>query len=153
MLLFRLHDLFHFIFKFCDFLFFQLKLLLNPFRDIFILVIFSNLEFPFGSLFLNNLSVLIVIFYLMRHCYYNFLYFFGCVKLLPLCSTFCNPVDCSPPASSVHGFSRQGYWRRLPCPPPGDLPDLESEPAFISLSIVYILVLWSLHCFFETFVS
>ena len=21
------------------------------------------------------------------------------------------------------GFSRQGYWRGLPCPPPGDLPD------------------------------
>ena len=21
------------------------------------------------------------------------------------------------------GFSRQEYWRELPCPPPGDLPD------------------------------
>ena len=21
------------------------------------------------------------------------------------------------------GFSRQGYWSGLPCPPPGDLPD------------------------------
>ena len=21
------------------------------------------------------------------------------------------------------GFSRQGYWSRLPCPPPGDLPN------------------------------
>ena len=27
------------------------------------------------------------------------------------------------PGSSVMGFSRQGYWRGLPCPPPGDLPD------------------------------
>ena len=25
------------------------------------------------------------------------------------------------------GFSRQGYWSRLPCPPPGDLPDLGVE--------------------------
>ena len=27
------------------------------------------------------------------------------------------------------GFSRQEYWRGLPCPPPGDLPDsgIESE--------------------------
>ena len=27
------------------------------------------------------------------------------------------------------GFSRQEYWRRLPCPPPGDLPDSRVEPA------------------------
>ena len=27
------------------------------------------------------------------------------------------------------GFSRQGYWSGLPCPPPGDLPDPGIEPA------------------------
>ena len=27
------------------------------------------------------------------------------------------------------GFSRQEYWSGLPCPPPGDLPDLGSQPA------------------------
>ena len=27
------------------------------------------------------------------------------------------------------GFSRQEYWSRLPCPPPGDLPHSETEPA------------------------
>ena len=26
------------------------------------------------------------------------------------------------------GFSRQEYWSGLPCPSPGDLPDLGSEP-------------------------
>ena len=26
------------------------------------------------------------------------------------------------------GFSRQEYWSRLPCPPPGDLPDPRMEP-------------------------
>ena len=26
------------------------------------------------------------------------------------------------------GFSRQEYWSRLPCPPPGDLPNLGIEP-------------------------
>ena len=31
-------------------------------------------------------------------------------------------MDCCPPGSSVHWFSRQGYWNGLPCPPPGDLP-------------------------------
>ena len=28
-----------------------------------------------------------------------------CAKLLQLCPTLCNPMDCSPPASSVHGDS------------------------------------------------
>ena len=27
------------------------------------------------------------------------------------------------------GFSRQGYWSGLPCPPPGDLPNPGIEPA------------------------
>ena len=26
------------------------------------------------------------------------------------------------------GFSRQEYWSKLPCPPPGDLPDPGTEP-------------------------
>ena len=32
-------------------------------------------------------------------------------------------MDCSPPGFSVHGISRQEYWRGLPFPSPGDLPD------------------------------
>ena len=40
-----------------------------------------------------------------------------------LCSTLCDPMDCSPPGSSVHGFLQARYWRGLPCPPPGDLPN------------------------------
>ena len=30
-------------------------------------------------------------------------------------------VACQAPLSM--GFSQQEYWSRLPCPPPGDLPD------------------------------
>ena len=44
------------------------------------------------------------------------------VKVTQLCLTLCDPMDCSPPGSSVHEFSRQEYWSRLPCPPPGDHP-------------------------------
>ena len=44
------------------------------------------------------------------------------------CSTLCDPVDCSPPGSSVHGVSRQEYLRGLPFPPPGDLPNPGTEP-------------------------
>ena len=46
----------------------------------------------------------------------------ACAKSFWSCPTVWNPVDCSPPALSM-GFSRQGYWSGLPCPPPGDLPD------------------------------
>ena len=55
----------------------------------------------------------------------------GCAKSLLLCLTLCNPMNCSPPGSSVHGFSRQEYWSGLPCPPPGDLPDPGIKPAFL----------------------
>ena len=30
------------------------------------------------------------------------------------------------------GFSRQEYWSRLPCPPPGELPDPGIEPASLA---------------------
>ena len=40
---------------------------------------------------------------------------------LQSCSTLCNPTDCSPPSSSVHGISRQEYWNGLPFPSPSDV--------------------------------
>ena len=40
-----------------------------------------------------------------------------------LCQTPCNPMDYSPPGSSVHEISRQEYWHGLPLPSPGALPD------------------------------
>ena len=51
-----------------------------------------------------------------------------CVQSLQSCLTLCDPMDCSPPGSSVHGFSRQEYWSGLPFPPPGDLPHAGIEP-------------------------
>ena len=36
------------------------------------------------------------------------------------CLTLCDPMDYSPPGSSM-GFSRQEYWSGLPFPSPGDL--------------------------------
>ena len=49
-------------------------------------------------------------------------------KLLQLCLTLCDPMDCSPPGSSIHGFSRQESWSKLPLPSPGDLPNLAIKP-------------------------
>ena len=50
-----------------------------------------------------------------------------CVQSLQSCLTLCDPMDCSPPGSSVHGFSGQEYWSGLPFPPPGDRPDAGIE--------------------------
>ena len=48
-------------------------------------------------------------------------------EVTQLSPTLCDPVDCSPPGSSV-GFSRQEYWSGLPFSSPGDLPDPGIEP-------------------------
>ena len=37
------------------------------------------------------------------------------------CLILCDPMDCSPPGSSVHGISQQEYWSGLPLPPLGIL--------------------------------
>ena len=39
----------------------------------------------------------------------------------------CDPTDCSPPGSSVHGISQE-YRSRLSFPPPGDLPNPGIKP-------------------------
>ena len=45
------------------------------------------------------------------------------------CPSLRDPVDCSLPGSSIHGwFSRQEYWSGLPFPPPADLPNPGIEP-------------------------
>ena len=48
------------------------------------------------------------------------------------CLTLCDRMYCSPPGSSVHGFSRQEYWSGFPFPSPGDLPNPEIEPASLT---------------------
>ena len=43
--------------------------------------------------------------------------------------TLCDPMDCSPPGSSVHRILQARILEWLPCPPPGDLPDSGIEHA------------------------
>ena len=47
----------------------------------------------------------------------------------------CNPMNCSPPGSSVHGIFRQEYWSGLPFPTSGHLPN----PGIESVSLVSAL--------------
>ena len=45
------------------------------------------------------------------------------------CPTLCDPVNCSPPGSSVHGiFQARIQGRRCAFPSPGDLPDSKIKP-------------------------
>ena len=55
---------------------------------------------------------------------------YACVsaKLLQLCLTLCDPMDYSPPGSSIHGILQVKTLGWVACPPPGDLPDPGIEP-------------------------
>ena len=44
------------------------------------------------------------------------------------CPTLCNPWTIAYQAPPSLGFSRQKYWRGLPFPSPGDLPNPGIEP-------------------------
>ena len=55
-----------------------------------------------------------------------------CVKLLQSCPNLWDPMDCSLQAPLSMGFSRQEYWSGFPFPPPGDLPDLGTEPTSLT---------------------
>ena len=54
-----------------------------------------------------------------------------------LCLTLCDPMDCSPPGTSVHGILQANkYWSELPFSPPGDLPDPGIEPCLLRLPVL-----------------
>ena len=58
-----------------------------------------------------------------------------CFELLSHVQLFCNPTDCSPSGSSVHGISHERMLEWIPpFPSPGDLPHPGIEPAFPALA-------------------
>ena len=44
------------------------------------------------------------------------------------CPTLCDPLDCSPPGSSVHGISQARILEWVAMPPPGNLPNPGIKP-------------------------
>ena len=48
-------------------------------------------------------------------------------KLLQLCPTLCDPRDCGPPGTSVHGILKARIPEWVALPPPGDLPNPRIE--------------------------
>ena len=63
----------------------------------------------------------------------------SCSKQLNHVQTFFDLIDCYPPGSSAHGFSRQEYRSGQPFPLPGDLPDPGIEPRSPVLQLDYLL--------------
>ena len=50
------------------------------------------------------------------------------VSVTQACLTLCNPVDCGPPGSSVHGILQTRILEWVAIPFSRDLPDLGTEP-------------------------
>ena len=59
-----------------------------------------------------------------------------CVCVLSRVRLFATLWTVAHQAPLSMGFSRQEYWSRLPCPPPGDLPDPGIKPASLYVSCI-----------------
>ena len=64
--------------------------------------------------------------------YIRYVYVYA--KSLQWCPTLCDPLDCSPPDSSVHGILQVRIWSGLLYPPPGDLRDSGITPTSSTLA-------------------
>ena len=63
-------------------------------------------------------------------------------KLLQLCSTVCDPMDCSPPGASVHGILQARILEWVAMPSSRDLPDPgidSTSPAAPALQADFLL--------------
>ena len=61
------------------------------------------------------------------------------VKVTQACLSLCDPMDCSPPGSSVRGiFQKQECWSGLSFPSPGDLPNPRIKPRSPALQVGFL---------------
>ena len=60
------------------------------------------------------------------------------VLVAQLCPTLCDPMDCSPSGSSVHGILQVGILDWVPCPP-GDLSNRGIKPRYPALQVDSLL--------------
>ena len=54
-----------------------------------------------------------------------------CVLVSQLCPTLCDPINCSPPGSSVHGILQARVLERVAIPFSKGLRDLEIDPLLL----------------------
>ena len=63
-------------------------------------------------------------------------------KSLQSCLTLCNPMDCSPPGSSVHGILQSRVLEWVAMPFSTDLPNPEIEPVSLTAACISKQVLY-----------
>ena len=85
---------------------------------------------------------------------WNNIVIYLCMTSCKSCLTLCDPVDYSPPVSSVHGVRQARILEWFPCLPPGDPPDPGIELAsFKSPALVggffTTSVTWEVHYIFR----
>ena len=73
---------------------------------------------------------------LVMPCNHHTLYHCGCGWVLKSCPTLVTPWTVARQAPLSMGFSKQEYWRGLPCPSPADLPNPGTEPGSPALQAV-----------------
>ena len=61
------------------------------------------------------------------------------IKYTQLCLTLCDPIDSSPPGSSVHGISQARILEWVAISSPGDLPNPGIEPGSPALQAESLL--------------
>ena len=71
---------------------------------------------------------------MIQHCGWFLLCICGLAT--KLCPTLCDPMDCSPPASSIHRISQERILEWLPFPSLMDLPDPGIKPALPTISYI-----------------
>ena len=54
------------------------------------------------------------------------------------CPTLCDPMNCSPPGSSVHGILQERILEWAAMPSPGDLPNAGIEPRPSTFQVVQL---------------
>ena len=57
------------------------------------------------------------------------------VSVAQSCPTLCDPMDCSPPGSSVHGILKARILEWVAIPFPGDIPNPGMEPGSPALQV------------------
>ena len=82
-----------------------------------------HVSYPWGILFMKPTPKQDRVFFTERAC---MLRCFSRVRLLATLWTIARRLLCP------WEFSKQEYWSGLPCPPPGDLPDLGLEPVSLT---------------------
>ena len=94
--------------------------------------------YVFGDIYIHT-----YIYVCVRVCVCVCMHMCVCAKLLLSCLTLCNPMDCSPPDSSVHGIPRQEEWVVIPSSRGSSDPGIEpGSPALQADSLPFVPPEW-----------